>query len=263
MSELRNCKICNQKTTFLLSGKILDKYNIDYFTCPNCGFTQTEEPYWLNEAYSKAITSSDIGLISRNITYSALTQRFIRTLLSPDEKFIDYGGGYGMFTRMMRDKGFDFYHSDPTCENLFASGFEANITNRFECLTAWEVFEHLVDPMNTIAEMLEISDTILFSTSLNTVPPRPVNEWWYYGLEHGQHISFFTRKTLHFIAAEFKLETIYSFQSTHVLSRLKFSQQKLQYIFENKNRYLRYFIKPSPPSLKNKDLFDLTGVKRN
>ena len=28
-----------------------------------CGFIQTEEPYWLNEAYAKALVAADIGVI--------------------------------------------------------------------------------------------------------------------------------------------------------------------------------------------------------
>jgi hypothetical protein len=34
--------------------------------------------------------------------------------------FVDIGGGYGLLTRLMRDRGFDFYWKDPHCENIFA-----------------------------------------------------------------------------------------------------------------------------------------------
>jgi len=49
---------------------ILNKYTIDYFHCPNCGFLQTQEPFWLDEAYKDPINISDTGYLSRNIYLS-------------------------------------------------------------------------------------------------------------------------------------------------------------------------------------------------
>jgi len=46
------CKICSNETYNIFSAKILNKNNIKYFYCDYCGFLQTEEPYWLKEAYS-------------------------------------------------------------------------------------------------------------------------------------------------------------------------------------------------------------------
>ncbi len=43
------------------------------------------------------------------------------------DPFLDYAGGYGVFTRLMRDIGFDFYWHDPYTQNLFANGFEKDI----------------------------------------------------------------------------------------------------------------------------------------
>ena len=80
-------------------------------------------------------------------------------------KFIDYGGGYGLFVRMMRDRGFDFYRQDIYCENLFAKHFDLSDlpgTSKFDMLTAFEVFEHLQDPISEIGKMLSYFDTILF-----------------------------------------------------------------------------------------------------
>ena len=64
------CKICGDDSLWYDSAVILKKYKIAYFKCPHCGFIQTEEPYWLDEAYSSAITSSDIGLMQRNVLLS-------------------------------------------------------------------------------------------------------------------------------------------------------------------------------------------------
>ena len=176
------CHICNSHSKTFDNALIINKYKINYFQCTKCGFIQTEEPYWLAESYSSAITQSDIGLIGRNISLAERTRNFIVTCLNPKQSFVDYGGGYGIFTRIMRDKGFDFFHYDPLCQNNFALGFEAEFNIDYSLLTAWEVFEHLVDPLQEIAKMLRFSHTILFSTLLLSSPPKPLNKWWYYGL---------------------------------------------------------------------------------
>ncbi len=57
------CKICNHESKHLFQGKILGKYKITYLHCPHCGFLQTEEPYWLEEACKEPINISDTGYL--------------------------------------------------------------------------------------------------------------------------------------------------------------------------------------------------------
>ena len=122
----------------------------------------------------------------------------------------------------MRDIGFDFYWQDLHCNNLLSRGFEyQHETNKdIELLTAFEVFEHLVNPIEEIQKMVDISGNIVFSTLL--LPgktPKPM-EWWYYGFEHGQHISFYSHKTLSFIAQKFGLN-FYSYKDVHIFTKRK------------------------------------------
>ena len=58
----------------------------------------------------------------------------------------NYAGGYGIFTRMMRDIGFDFYWLDKYADNLLTNGFEYNkkIHKKIEAITSFESFEHFV-----------------------------------------------------------------------------------------------------------------------
>ena len=119
-----NCKICNKKSNYIFNAKILNKYNIEYYHCPNCGFLQTEEPFWLEEAYKESINISDTGIMVRNLYLSKITTLIIYFLFDKNKKFLDYAGGYGIFVRLMRDIGFDFYWYDKYSENLLARGFE-------------------------------------------------------------------------------------------------------------------------------------------
>ncbi|MBD2125292.1 glycosyltransferase [Microcoleus sp. FACHB-1] len=227
------CKICEAESLKFANSKLLNKYYVDYFQCSSCGFIQTEEPYWLKEAYSSPIAKSDVGLVFRNTNFSRITSELIFKIFAHEAKFLDYGGGYGLFVRMMRDMGFDFYWHDTFCPNLFALGFEVgqNGDTYYELVTAFEVFEHFVNPLPEIEKILKFSKNILFSTEL--LPdnnPKP-HEWWYYAPEEGQHISLYTNKALLFIAEKFSLN-LYSKGSTlHLLTEKKLSASQIENLF--------------------------------
>ncbi|MDR0571685.1 MAG: class I SAM-dependent methyltransferase [Rickettsiales bacterium] len=113
------CKICGNDTCSHDQALVLNRYNVQYFSCLNCGFIQTEEPYWLDEAYSKAITIYDTGIIDRNLTNATDMAFFLKSTNMKNCTCLDFGGGHGVFTRIMRDYGFNFFHYDKYAENIF------------------------------------------------------------------------------------------------------------------------------------------------
>ncbi|MDP1815499.1 MAG: class I SAM-dependent methyltransferase [Leadbetterella sp.] len=259
-----NCKVCQSTSVPFGEAKVLNKYLVRYFLCTVCGFIQTETPYWLDEAYSNAITKSDIGLIGRNLQMMDATKKLILMCFYPDGKFIDYGGGYGIFVRLMRDQGFDFYRHDPLCENLFAEGFEAQDNEGYQLLTAWEVFEHLVDPMAEIEKMLKYSDSIFFSTVLLPERPKSLDQWWYYGLEHGQHVSFYTQETLHFISRKHNVNLLHSDGTIHLMGKKKIHPLKTKIALGRHFVFFRNILSSRPPiSLIEKDFQKITGQYLN
>ena len=145
---------------------VLGRHKVRYYRCPACGFIQTEPPFWLEESYKSPMTSYDLGGISRPTLNSVLTKAVVNWFFDAGGRFLDFGGGFGVFTRWMRDEGYDFFHYDQHCPNLFAPGHDADISGsvRYELVTAFEVFEHLAEPAKTVAHLLSISDSILFST---------------------------------------------------------------------------------------------------
>lgn len=242
-----NCSICKNTSTQLFRTKVLEKYDVNYFQCNNCGFIQTEHAHWLKEAYSNAITSLDIGLVSRNLFYAPKTDLIINLFFNSGTQFLDYGGGYGMFVRMMRDKGFNFYRQDIYCENLFAKNFDvtnldANKQSSFELLCAFEVFEHLENPLVEIEKMFAYSKNILFSTELQ--PPQKLSnpkEWWYFTPETGQHISLYSERSLQLIAEKFNTKYYKINNSLHLFSDKNIDVNKVEQIENNKlSRWLYY-----------------------
>ena len=226
------CKICGCISLPFGSASLIEKYEILYYQCSTCGFVQTESPYWLDEVYTEAINDSDIGLVGRNLTQLQITHALLALFFQGDGTFVDYGGGYGLFVRLMRDKGFDFYRYDTYCENLFAKGFDAAMppVASYELLTAFEVFEHLVDPLPEIEKMLHFSRTVFFSTELlPQTNPKP-GEWWYYGLEHGQHVSLYTRRSLEIVADKLGLTYYTNGTSLHLLTEKKLNSRLFSFI---------------------------------
>jgi hypothetical protein len=215
-----NCKICGNTSIKIFCRKILGKYDVDYFQCSSCGFIQTEEPYWLEESYRMPITTEDTGIIKRNILLAKRTSTILFFMFDKKGCYLDYGGGYGLFVRIMRDYGFNFYWSDPFTENLFARGFEYDAvhTNRIDVITSFECFEHFANPIQEIEKMLSISRSILFSTeTFTTGTPNPDN-WQYYYFSHGQHVSFFSLLSLRYIAKKYNMQFYTNNKSFHLLT---------------------------------------------
>lgn len=198
-----HCPICGGAFNFQFTAEILNRHRVKYFQCEECGLLQTEKPYWLDEAYDEAIAKTDTGLFRRNLSISMRLASLLYFLIDRKGKYVDAAGGHGLLTRMMRDIGFDFYWSDKHGANLLARGFEAGETAPpFTAVTAFEVMEHVHDPLSFVRDLLNQHQTrtIIFSTTLfDGAPPQP-GQWWYYALETGQHISFFQRRTLQAIA---------------------------------------------------------------
>lgn len=220
MNASEKCKICSGKSVYFATTKILNRYEVKYFRCDRCEFVQTEEPYWLEESYSEAINRCDVGLVGRNLDLSRKTSAILLAFFDRDARFLDFGGGYGLFVRLMRDAGFDFYWYDKHCHNIFAEDFAAAVdgTDRYDLTTSFEVFEHLAQPLAEVEEMLGFSRNILFTTDLMPARPPLPGAWWYYIPEYGQHISFYTLKTLSFIAEKFSLRFCSDGKYYHLLT---------------------------------------------
>lgn len=250
-----NCKICNKETQKIFNHLVLNKYNVDYFFCNSCGFIQTEEPYWLNESYSDPIASIDTGIIKRNLLFTKRLSVILYFLFDKDKTFLDFGGGNGLFVRMMRDVGFDFYWEDKFAENLLSKGFEiSNNKNPIELVTSFECFEHFINPIEEISNLMKNSDSILFSTQLfKNYPPKP-EEWWYYNFEAGQHISLYSKQTLIVIAKKFNLNLNSDNRGFHLLSKKKINNTIFNLLLKFSLMGLSSFVKLVMKSKTNRDM---------
>lgn len=220
---MNKCRCCfHGLSSELFSAKIFNR-DIKYFDCTNCGYVETEYPYWLDEAYASVIDNVDTGIMSRNLSNVSLVLSTLIMMKKKSSLVVDFAGGYGLLVRLLRDIGINALWSDPYCENLVARGFEYTGNKQSDLVTAFESFEHFVIPSDEVTKLLNISPNILFTTYIISDPAPKPSDWWYYSLKSGQHIGFYRLRTLQYIADKFDLYLISDGVSKHFFSKKKYS----------------------------------------
>lgn len=244
-----NCPLCDTPMQPFGELQVLRKHTAHYLRCTACGYICAEDPHWLDEAYSTPL-STDTGRVTRNIELADRVGPLIDLCWPRAQRFLDYGGGDGLFVRLMRDRGYDFHWHDPYSTPVFAGVPCADMDAGYDLVTAFEVFEHAPDPVAFVSDLLARAPTLIFSTELVPASLNRPGEWHYYAPEDAQHISFLTDRGLHCLARKLGVHTASDGSWLHVLSRVRVG-----------NRWLRLLAKPRWRR-KAKWLARRLGVKR-
>lgn len=204
----RPCRLCSGPTASRFTELVLGKYPVRYGLCTQCGSMQTDKPFWLDEAYSVVHSATDTGMVARTLHMTQVTSLLLRLAgVTQDTPCLDWGGGNGLFCRMMRDQGYDFLNYDKYADPFYCTGFTADRSssaNR-DVITAFEVFEHLAEPKTDLAAIVKFQPKIwIFSTQLYEGQART---WSYFGPALGRHVFFYSERALH----EFAVSHGYSF----------------------------------------------------
>ena len=215
----QTCAVCGGELGPFGTGVVLGDRPVSYLRCADCRCIVLPDPDWLALAYSDAISALDVGLLERCLQLANVSTALIYAQRLGRGSFLDFAGGYGTLTRLMRDRGFDFHHHDPLCENLFAQGFEGSLEDRYDLVTAFEVLEHLTDPVASLAPVAATTDLLLLTTQLLPEPaPRP-GEWDYYAQDTGQHVLFYTPDGLRALAERLGMQVTSTGRLVHLLHR--------------------------------------------
>lgn len=198
------CRLCGATTSFWNRKRLLDRHDVSYFLCSGCGSLQAEEPYWLGEAYDVTGIGADLGAGQRTIDLVLKTSALLSQLKLPaGAECIDYGGGIGLFTRLMRDRGFNFYSYDLYATPFFSDRYSlSSLAGESPAVvTAFEVVEHFPDPARDLQQLFETRPPILIvTTELFTGQDL---DWPYLAPETGQHVFFYSAEAMDGIAARF------------------------------------------------------------
>lgn len=99
------CRFCGAATQQLFTARVLKRYDVSYYQCPACRLVQTEQPYWLAEAYQNPIGELDTWQLERSLYASVAVHSLLPLLGIKHPRVLDYGAGYGMLVRLLRNAG--------------------------------------------------------------------------------------------------------------------------------------------------------------
>lgn len=203
VSKHRNCIICGSKTHSLQDKQIKALYSV----CETCGFISKNKEFHLNfddefGEYKNHNNSFEC------IGYVNMFERFIEEYIKPlniSGKALEFGSGPGpVLKELLRREGFDVYDYDP-----FFNPNEDYLKHTYNLITSTEVVEHFVDPLKEFAHLnslLNVGGYLIIMTSFNNLSDSEFLNWRY--RREASHISFYTLKSLKYIADMFGLKII-------------------------------------------------------
>lgn len=196
------CRLCNAQTTFAFSQNVLGKHAVDYFKCQGCGSLQTEQPFWLDEAYSGDPERFDTGKASRTLSNFLILPRLLEILgTTKADHCVDFGGGTGLFSRLMRDIGFNYFTYDKYASSEFCTAFRWPAFDRpTKLITIFECAEHFSNPALEWERLLSGKPDIVIGTT--GLYGDQKSDWGYLSPESGQHIFFYSSQALGLIASK-------------------------------------------------------------
>lgn len=178
---------------------------VHYALCDGCGFCFAPElRRWTLEEFSARIYNDDYLRVDPDYVearprtnadqLSALIGDAFREI-----RHLDYGGGHGLLSDLLRDANWNSESYDPFVDD----NKRLNELGKFDLVTAYEVFEHVPNPQELIADLatlLRDDGVVLFSTLISdgNIAARQRLTWWYAAPRNG-HISLFSKKSLYLL----------------------------------------------------------------
>jgi SAM-dependent methyltransferase len=209
--RVSTCKVCNAQaplygvTDFNKSceerrGRYLPLTGVPvyYHRCDGCGLIFTNAfDHWSKADYLQHIYNDDYVLVDpdyidvRPEGNAVFILDFIRK--GHALTCLDYGGGNGKLTALLREGGVDAHTWDPMDE-----AGNAPPSGSFDFISAFEVLEHTPEPVATVEQALGLLNergVLLFSTlTIDHVPPRGMDNW--YIAPRNGHITLYTKRSL-------------------------------------------------------------------
>lgn len=215
------------KTAVERKGIFLEKSGkpVYYNYCDNCGFLFAPEfQRWSDNDFEKYIYNEDYEKIDPDYLKRrpiANGNFLIKTFKNTQEiNHLDFGGGNGLCSEYLKQKGWKSTSYDP-----YSKKNEVNLNEKYNLITAFEVFEHHNNPHKLIEDLLlllEDDGIIVFSTLLSDeyLKKNQRINWWYVSPRNG-HISIFSRKSLNILCEKYKFRFGSFHDGVHILFREK------------------------------------------
>ena len=257
------CRLCSKELKERFSLRLMQKFDIQYFECSECGCLQTEDPYWLEEAYHNPIRYTDTFTGIRTLTLPPITLLLTKAIkLGCGATLLDWGGGNGLITRMLRDLGLDAYSFDVYEKNTYAAGFEGTLDKNYAIITAFEVLEHMANPGKELSQLFDCNPELIFCTTCLYNGQGP--EWSYLAPYSGRHIFFFTEYSLRSISELHGFECIIcnSYIVFYRSTMRNINRKFLNWALNDRNqRFIRAWLSIFPPHGSSYDDYKMMRKK--
>lgn len=230
------CPVCGASTSLLdtvdfnknceeARGLRLPKSGVTvaYVMCDACRFCFAPELHrWPVGEFKKKIYNADYAQVdpdylSKRPENNAAMLHGLFT--ASGISHLDYGGGSGVLSRTLVDRGWNSQTYDPFVD----PDVHVDRLGRFDLVTAFEVFEHVPDIGKLFADLqavLKPDGLLLFSTLLSDgqiEPGKPLH-WWYAGPRNG-HISLFSAESMRICMQQRGLNFASASSNLHVAYR--------------------------------------------
>jgi Methyltransferase domain len=226
MNSMIPCRLCGSESAMKFQLRGFNRLNTVYFECTNCGSLQTQEPSWLQEAYTNSnLSITDTGAAQRVLVNHAWVLMFARFFQL--RRMLDFGGGDGLLCRLLRNRGLDAYTTDDHVKSTYAPSFEGTLTRGYDLITAFEVFEHLPHPSSSLQRLFEVEPRFIVGST--EIYSGQDSSWWYLSPHTGQHVFFYSPKALELLARRYRY-SYYAINGVHVFAREPISRFRLSAI---------------------------------
>ena len=196
------CRLCGSPTHLLFNKRVLHKHEVQFRQCSRCGATQSEKPYWLDEAYAPETAAEndrfDTGQVTRALVNAAVLNALVQMSgLGTDARVLDHGCGSGLLVRTLRDTGIDAWGYDRYSTPHLALGFQAAPSEHFDVINLCEVVEGFDEPRQQFNTLFASNPALLVIQA--GIVSQVTESWDYIAPEHGQHVFFMSPQTVQWL----------------------------------------------------------------
>jgi len=233
--EIVNCPVCKEAGN--PDSEVYSDFSNQIFfilRCKNCGlgwiknpnqdfFTLYNEQYYKGEGGDKDVAyyhesfgeQDDFQVKIRLLEYKGIAHTLLKLEeSSSSRKHLDFGGGLGGLVRYLNENGFESELAENEYPRKVAEELKTPTAldlkeNYYDYVTAIELLEHLVEPLDTLNEICAAIKPggYLIVTTGNLARHRgPIARWSYVKNNPDVHVTFFTPQALSLALAEFGLK---------------------------------------------------------
>jgi 2-polyprenyl-3-methyl-5-hydroxy-6-metoxy-1,4-benzoquinol methylase len=240
----RDCPLCRSRR----AAPLFRKQQTDFWRCSGCRFqfaTPAVNPNLVKtlDGYEEAYLQYLAPDSSDDVNFESLCRWMERHTPLTRTRLLDIGSGSGKLVRFLRARGVDAHGIEPSRAlfDRFLSGdaafthatlddLHSSITRRFDIVTAFDVIEHVPDPLGFLRGVATVlrPDGVFFASTpdVDSLPARAFGRRWHF--YHAYHLSYFAPRTFARAAANHGLDMC----EWHHRGRLRSAGYMVRYVME-------------------------------